>query len=328
MPSHYVHVFRGSTPESRHIVHVAVVDTAGRLTAAAGDSEFLTFARSSVKPIQAIPLIEDGGAAALAFTREEIALCCASHSGEPKHVELAAGMLRKAGEDESALACGPQAPRYAPAAEALARSGEKPGRLHNNCSGKHAGMIALAKHHGWPVSGYHQADHPVQRRMLEVIAQWTETPASAIATAVDGCGVVTFAVPLRQLARAFATLAAATGAGAAGQIVHAMRQHPDLVAGTGRLCTALGAASKGRVIAKVGAEGVYCAAIPEMGLGAALKVEDGATRAAGPALLAVLRALGALGDEHAALLSDWREPEVRNTRGEVVGKVRAEIELR
>lgn len=323
-----VEVTRGQWVESWHRVHVAVLGADGMVRAQAGDPDTFAFARSSVKPIQALPLVDDGVVSAFGLTDEELALCCASHNAEPRHVELASSILRKAGLEEGALACGPHPPYYEPAAQALAAAGVEPGRIHNNCSGKHAGMLALARHNGWPTDGYQRPEHPVQRRMLEEITRWTGVAPDDVRTATDGCGVVTFGVPLRGLALAFARLAQAAHArpeSAPGRIVAAMTAHPFSVAGTGRLCTELMRAAEGRLVAKTGAEGVYVAGVPSDGLGIALKVEDGAKRASEPALLAVLHTLGVLSDREMEMLGTFAAPVVRNTRNEDVGAIRARI---
>jgi L-asparaginase II len=289
----------------------------------------VAFARSAIKPLQALPLIELGVTDRYGLSERELALCCASHSGEEYHTEAARSILRKIGVDETALACGPHAPFHEPSAAALSSSGVEPGRIHNNCSGKHAGMLALARCQGWPIAGYQQAAHPVQKLMLETVARWTAMAEEEIPIAVDGCGVATFALPLRRMAGAFARLAAAArrGDAAPARIVEAMTRHPAYVAGSGRLCSAVMRAADGRLIAKTGAEGVYCAAVPGAELGVALKVEDGAKRAAEPAVLAVLRALGLLSDDAMADLAEFASPTIRNTRGEVVGAIRPAIEL-
>jgi L-asparaginase II len=324
-----IEVRRGDILESVHCVSVAVVDAGGRLRASAGSPDLVTFARSAVKPLQALPLVVDGVLDPYGFGDRELALCCASHNGEPHHVELAASMLARIGLEESALACGPQAPFHEPSARALRAPGREPGRIHNNCSGKHAGMLALACRHGWPVAGYEKACHPVQRRMLEELAAWSGTAVDEIGVAVDGCGVSTFALPLQALARAFGRLAGAARRGEPGpeRVLGAMARYPEYVAGTNRMCTDLNRVVHGRILAKVGAEGVYCAAIPGAELGIALKVEDGAWRAAEPALLAVLRALALIADEEMAELSRYAEPVITNTRGERTGELRAVIRL-
>ena len=324
-----VEVRRGDILESEHRVSVAVVDAGGRLRASAGSPGLVTFARSAIKPLQALPLVADGVLDMYGFGDRELALCCASHSGQPWHVETAAGMLAKIGLEEAALACGPQAPFHEPSARALLESGREAGRIHNNCSGKHAGMLALACRHGWPVAGYEQAHHPVQRRMLEEMAEWSGVPADEIGIAVDGCGVSTFALPLEASARAFGRLAGAARRGEPGpeRVLRAMAKYPEYIAGTGRMCTDLSRTVHGRIVAKIGAEGVYCAAVPGAELGIALKVEDGAWRAAEPALLAVLRALALITDDELAELSRYAEPVIRNTRGERTGGLRAVIRL-
>ena len=324
-----VEVRRGEVVESRHRVHVAVVDAHGRLRAFSGDTAFLTFARSAIKPVQALPLVEDHVADQYEFTEQELALCCASHNGEQRHVDAARSMLRKIGADEDALACGAHVPMGKEAAERLAASGRQAGRIHNNCSGKHAGMLALARYYTWPLAGYHLAEHPVQQRMLAETARWSGTAVEDIPIAIDGCGVITFALPLAALARAFASIAAGARRGddAPARIVNAMTRQPEYVAGSQRLCTDLMRAAGGRIFVKVGAEGVYCAGIPGAELGIALKVEDGATRASEPALIAVLRTLGLLSDEEVALLENYAEPQILNTRAERVGAVRAGVRL-
>ncbi len=324
-----VQVWRGTVEESRHSVDIAVVDANGGLVGFAGNPELVAFARSAIKPLQALPVVEDGAADRYGFTAAEIALCCASHSGEPHHIETVREMLEKIGLDEDALACGPHLPFYAPAAAALLRSGDHARRIHNNCSGKHAGMLALACMHGWTTAGYHLAEHPVQRRVAKEVARWTDLPPGSIPTAVDGCGVITFALSLNAMASAFARLADAVRRNeqAPARVVHAMAAHPENVGGTARLCTDLMRVSRGGVIAKVGAEGVYCAGIPAMGIGVALKVEDGATRASEPALIEVLRQLGALHAEQIEQLDAYAFPQLINTRGENVGSLRTELVL-
>ncbi len=324
-----VEVTRGSLVESRHRVSIAVADGEGRLRARAGNAELVVFARSAVKPFQALPLVDDGAADRFAFTPAELALACGSHNAEPRHVEAARAVLRRIGADEDALACGPHVPRGAAAAKARAERGEEPTPIHNNCSGKHAGMLALACHHGWPLAGYHRPEHPVQERVLKEIARWTALPGDEIHTGTDGCGVPTFALPLTALAGAFARLSAATRRNEPGpaRVVGAMVQNPEYVAGVERLCTELMRVAAGRIVAKVGAEGVYCAGIPGAELGIALKVEDGATRAAEPALLAVLAALHVLSEDELGALERWAQPAVTNTRGERVGHIVARVEL-
>jgi L-asparaginase II len=322
---------RGGIVESVHVVSVAVVDPAGRLVAHAGEPARVSFWRSAAKPFQALPLLEDGAADALGLTPAELALACASHSSEPKHLAVAEGFLRRIGATVHDLACGAHQPLSAAVAERVLRERITLTPLWSNCSGKHAGMLALARHHGWPAAGYNRPDHPVQRRILAEVSRWTELPATTIRQATDGCAAVTFGLPLTAMAGAWARFGAAAEPGAA-RLRTAMTAHPDLVAGTGRLCTELMAAWPGRVLAKVGAAGVYCAALPGLELGIALKVADGDSAAAAPALLAVMRALlGHAGVEpgydFTPVESHAKRPIV-NTRGTTVGAVRAAGALR
>jgi L-asparaginase II len=327
--SNVVEVTRGGFVESRHIVHVAVAHADRGLIASCGDAHHVSFVRSAIKMFQALPLAEDGVIASFGLSSEEVALCTASHNAEPFQVATARAILAKVGAAEDALACGPHPPMYAPAAEALERRGETPGRIHNNCSGKHAGMLALARHHGWTLEGYHFADHPVQQRVLHTLCAWSGLEPSAVSLGVDGCGLPTFALPLDRTALACARFAAAATRGdtAAATIERAMTDHPEYVAGTGRLCTELMRTASGRLFAKVGAEGYYCAGVPQQALGIALKVDDGARRASEPALLAVLGALSVLTTTELERLRDFAQPAITNTRGEVVGEIRVRLTL-
>jgi L-asparaginase II len=323
-----VEVTRGTLVESRHIVHVAVAHADRGLVMSTGDAGLTTFVRSAIKMFQALPLVEDGVVDRYGLTSEEIALCTASHNAEPFHVDAARRILAKAGVTEDALACGPHPPMLGAAADALRASGIVPGRIHNNCSGKHAGMLALAKAHGWRIDGYHLPAHPVQRRVAQTLSHWTGVRGDRMTTAVDGCGLPTFAVPLDAVALACARFAAAAAEGApASRVVAAMTGHPEYVAGTSRMCTALMTTARGRIFAKTGAEGYYCAGAPEARLGLALKIEDGAKRASEPALLAALAACELLSPAEMEALHEYARPSLLNTRGEVVGELRARLTL-
>ncbi|HEX9581049.1 MAG TPA: asparaginase [Gemmatimonadales bacterium] len=322
---------RGGIPESRHRVSVAVTEAGGRLVARAGDPEYRTFMRSAAKPFQALPVIEDGAAEGFGFSEAEIALACASHSSEPRQVEAVRALLQRIGCTEDDLACGGHRPlsldlalvTELPARAAGAGEGEQMARtpLASNCSGKHTAMLALARHHGWPTAGYERPDHPVQGRCRESVARWTGLPPGDLGEGVDGCGVVSFAVPLRAMATAYARLGGSTEP-APQRVVAAMTAHPDLVAGTGRPCTALMRAYPGKLLAKVGAEGVYGAALLDRGIGVAVKVEDGHTWAAVVALIAVLDALE-LEPAPSRALAAFAGPPILNTRGVKVGHLRS-----
>ncbi len=303
---------RGTMVEAWHEVHVAVVDRQGRPVATAGDPTLVTFWRSAAKPFQALPLVADGGVERFALTTEELALACASHSSEPGQVARVREFLAKLDLSERDLLCGPHPPLSERVAQEYERHGVRLSPVYSNCSGKHTAMLALARHHGWPTAGYTRPEHPVQQRCLAEVSRWTGVPSGAIQTAVDGCGVVCFGVPLVQMALAYARL----GAGVA-RVVAAMLRHPELVAGAGRVCTELMQAHPGRLVTKVGAEGLYCALLVEEGWGVALKVADGHATAAALAIAAVLEELG-LGPRPAAL---GPRPNV-NTRGETVGELR------
>jgi L-asparaginase II len=305
-----VEQLRGGWVEAVHEVHAAVVDSTGGLVARTGDPELVTFWRSAAKPFQALPLVEDGAAERFGLTSEELALACASHSSEPGQVALVRGLLGKVGCSERDLLCGPHPPLSDRVAQDYQTRGLRLTAVYSNCSGKHAGMLALARHHGWPTEFYTRLEHPVQQRCLAEVSRWTDVPVAAIKTAVDGCGVVCYGLPLRNMAMAYARLANAK------VVVEAMLRHPDLIAGEGRPCTDMMRAHPGRVIAKVGAEGVYCAVLTQKGLGVALKVADGHAIASALAMAAVLEALG-LRPRPASLTA---RPSV-NTRGETVGEL-------
>ncbi|HEX2210007.1 MAG TPA: asparaginase [Longimicrobium sp.] len=325
-----VEVTRGAVVESRHRVHVAVVDADGTLRAFSGDPDWVTFWRSAAKPIQAVPIIDDGAMERFGILPRELALACGSHSGTAAHVKVAEALLERIGVTAEALACGPHSPFDDDTRRDLVEQGLEPVRLHNNCSGKHAGMMAIARARGWDVDGYQRVEHPVQARLLTEVARWTQMPPEAIGLGVDGCGVVTYALPLRQMALAYAGLAAAARRGEPGPaaVVHAMAAHPEMVAGEGRICTDLARITEGRVFAKTGAEGVYCVGVPGAELGIAIKVEDGNVRAVAPAVAGVLRELDLISEDDFGALHAYVFPEVANTRGEVTGQVRPSIGLR
>lgn len=317
-----VSVRRGAVLESTHRVHAAVSDSAGRVIRSWGDPRRLTLLRSAAKPFQALPLVADGAADHFGLSDEEIALCCGSHNSEDAHLAAARTILAKAGVSETMLVCGPHPPLLRDRDPALAAAGVSTSGIVNNCSGKHAGMLALAAFHGWPLVGYQLPDHPVQLRMRREVVRWTDVSPENLDWGVDGCGVVSFAAPVEALARGAARFAAAAARGEPPRrVVGAMTRHPFMVAGTSRLCTRLMEEEGGRVFAKVGAEGVYMSGDVEAGLGVALKVEDGAWRAAPPALLAVLNKAGILSETAAQGLAEFADPVVTNTLGDRVGRM-------
>ena len=334
-----VEVWRGPIVESRHHGHLIAVDGTGRIVASLGAPETVTFIRSSGKPFQAIPLITSGAADHFRFGEREIAIACGSHSGEPQHVETVRAMLQAIGLDETALKCGTHEPFSADAARELARKQEPPGVLQNNCSGKHAGMLAVAKRLGAPTETYFESTNPVQTAITEVVSQFADLPQDSIAIGIDGCAVPVFGLPVRSMALMYARLVlppenlAPALRGACRRIVQAMIDFPEMVGGSkDRLDTELIRAGNGRLISKIGAEGVYTVGVLPCdrwpgGLGVALKVEDGDDRRARPpAVLEALRQLDVLPHDVPAL-SQYSPIPITNRRDARVGEARAAFSL-
>lgn len=324
-----IEVTRGGRVESRHRGMLAVVDGDGRSVLRLGDVDRGVFPRSAVKVLQALPFIESGAADAFGMSDAELSLACASHSGEEGHASLAAGMLERAGLTADALECGCHWPFELPVALDLARAGGAPTQLHNNCSGKHAGFLCTCVHLGEDPSGYVRAGHPAQRRVRAVFEALTGLSLDASDCGIDGCAIPTYAAPLHSYARAFARLATGTGVpaerAAAGQrLMRACMAEPWAMSGTKRACLSLMEAAPGRVFVKTGAEGVFCGAVPELGLGIALKVEDGATRASQSAIAACLARIMRPAD---ASLAERYEAmsrvTLRNWNGQAFGEIRA-----
>jgi L-asparaginase II len=302
------------------------MDADGGKVLALGDVAKPVYPRSAVKALQALPLIETGAADRYGLGAEALALACASHSGEPGHVATAARMLELAGLDEGALKCGAHWPIHQPSAQALARAGGTAGAIHNNCSGKHAGFLCVACAIDADRAHYIEAAHPVQRLVKATMEDLTGAALSQDVCATDGCSVPTWALPLAALAQGFARFGSGVGlpparAQAAARLREACAAHPWHVAGTGRFCTAVMQRFGARVFVKTGAEGVYCAALPDEGLGVAVKCDDGAGRAAEMMIAATL-ARFLTRAEDAAALEPFLRPAVRNWNGIVVGAVR------
>lgn len=322
-----VEVTRGALVESVHRGSLAVVDSAGKTVCAIGDIGARVFPRSAIKALQAIPLVESGAADALDLDEAELALACASHNGEAVHAKSARVMLMKAGLSEADLECGSQWPKRLEDVAELIRADELPCALHNNCSGKHAGFLGLAKVMGAPTRGYVGADHPVQREIKAVVEQLTGATLTEDVCGTDGCSIPTYASPLVGFARAFAVFGSGEGleplrADAARRLFEANVNEPFMVAGTDRFCTIAMDALKGRVLAKVGAEGIYCASIPELGFGVALKCDDGAVRGAEVMMAAVLEVMLDLDDDEAQALDKLANPPVLTRRETVAGEIR------
>ncbi|MDQ2937178.1 MAG: asparaginase, partial [Acidobacteriota bacterium] len=339
-PEPLVQVTRGGICESRHRGHIVAVEPDGRIVAHLGAPETVTYLRSSAKPHQAIPLITSGAADHFHFTEKEIALACASHSGEPIHTEVAASMLRKIGLEPSALKCGTHEPFSPEVTRRLRQKGEEPNVLQNNCSGKHAGMLALAIHLGAPIETYDEPTNPVQLEIGRAVSLFSDVPMEDIAVGIDGCGVPVFGVTVKAMALMYARLVAPPQTfddktkSACARIVSAMTTYPELIGGSSdRLDTEIMRAAKDRLISKVGAEGVHTVGVlPSKewprGLGLALKIEDGDDHRARPTVvIESLRQLGILADESLEAVSRYAFFPVRNRRGDVVGEVSAEFKL-
>ena len=339
-PAALVEVRRGPVVESRHRGHIAAVDGEGRLVASLGEPDTVTYLRSSAKPFQAVPLVTSGAADRFRMDEAELAVACGSHSGEDLHAATVARLLEKIGLDESFLKCGVHEPFDRATAERLRAHGESPGVLRNNCSGKHTGMLALARHLGSPPAAYDDPAGPVQQAILRAVSQFSGLPEGEIALGTDGCGVPVFGVPVRSMALMYARLVAppanfdqATRA-ACARLVAAMTAHPELVGGTAeRFDTEVMRTLRGLAVSKIGAEGVYTAGVRPCerwpkGLGLAFKIEDGEDRRARSTIaIESLRQLGVLDEDAQKSLSPYASFPVLNHRGEIVGQIRASFEL-
>lgn len=323
-----VELTRGELVESVHRGSVAIVDAAGTVRLALGDVTSLVYSRSSLKPMQAIPLVESGAADAFGLGDEEIALACASHSGEPMHTDRVAAWLARIGRGEHDLACGAHPSRYEQVAEAMIRAGEMPTRIFNNCSGKHSGFLTVARYWDIATDGYERESHPVQQAVAAALRDLSG--ATTLPWGIDGCAAPNFATSLIEFARAAARMAAPddlpkSRADAARRIIGAMIAYPELMSGTGRACAVLIRSCAGRAAVKTGAEGFFGGWLPNSGLGIAIKIDDGAGRAAETVIAAVLDKLGLLGNEPDAR-AVLKAP-LRNTRGTIVGERRPALAL-
>lgn len=343
-PTLLLELTRGPIVESRHYGHVAVVDGSGRLLYQVGDPHLVTYMRSSAKPIQAIPIVESGAAEHFGLDDKDLALICASHSAAEEHTSRVLSMLEKIGAQEADLKCGPHLPFDPETAAQMQREGRTPTARHSNCSGKHTGMLALARQMRVSTDGYLEPTHTVQQRVIEAVSDMCGLPAEDLAIGVDGCGVPVFGMPLERMAYGFARLADPSGlvrtrGQAAARIRDAMRSNPYLVAGKGRLDFELMQAAGDRLVSKAGAEGVHCIGVlpgkatrvPEpyrsQGIGIAVKADDGAGRCSAATALEVLRQLGVLEEAHLSLLASYRIGPIKNLAGRVVGEMRPAFSL-
>jgi L-asparaginase II len=329
-PRALVVVTRGKLVESEHHVCYAIVDAQRNVIESNGDIDRLVYMRSSAKPLIATAMVASGAAQRFGFSEEEIAIAAGSHSGEPYHVDAVRSMLSKAGLTESALQCGAHAPTYQPAADALCLAGELPRSVHNNCSGKHAGILALAVALGANPEGYLSADHPAQQEILRVCAALLDVKEETLVIGVDGCGIPVIAVPLRTAAYFYARLGGldqfpAELVAALQRVRDAMIAHPEFVAGTNRFDADLMTAARPKVLAKGGAEGYHGSAALERGLGMTVKAADGNYRAVAPFVVGRLIHHGILSERERALLEPYRMPKVKNHAGKVVGEIQSLI---
>ncbi|WP_207455933.1 asparaginase [Azospirillum sp. SYSU D00513] len=322
-----VEVTRGGMVESVHRGRACIVDAGGRVLARWGDIESPVYPRSAIKSLQAIPLVETGALDAFGLGDAELALACSSHNGETAHTSLAESWLARVGLSVADYECGEQVPYDPGTAEDMVRAGEAPTAFHNNCSGKHAGFLTTARHKGEPTKGYVRRDHPVQQRILGVMEQMTGTDLSNAPWGIDGCSIPTFGIPLGNIALAMARIADPSDlpdarAEAVTRIAKAWAAHPYLIGGRDTFDTAMMEAADGLVLTKVGAEGVGCALLPGQGIGIALKIEDGTSRAREVAMAALIRATRTLSDVHWSRAAALLRTPIASRRGAEVGEIR------
>jgi L-asparaginase II len=333
MPNHptppiLIEVTRGPRVESSHRGHLAIMNAAGNLVHSLGDPEAWVCMRSLAKPFQALAVITTGAAAAFGFGAPELALFSGSLSGQDFQVELATQILAKLGLTPDALQCGTHPPLHRPTAQALVQAGLKPTPLHNTCTGKHAAMLALCVHNGWPLTDYLNPAHPAQELILGTVARMVGCPKPQIQVAIDGCGAPVFYVPLKNIALGYARLAGAQPDSPAGLLMAAILAHPRHIAGDGRLETTVMEALPGQIFAKSGAEGGYGLSLVAGGLGIAFKIEDGSQRALNPTVMAILEQLHALTPAAQTALATFTQPPILNHRKEEVGRIRPAFVLK
>lgn len=319
-----VNTLRGEVIENRHRGAIAICDPKGRLVHSWGEVDALVYPRSAIKPLQALPLVESGAADYFQLSGTELALACSSHSAEPDHTDTIRNWLARIELDEDALECGAHSPYDIKTAESLLISHIAPGRIHNNCSGKHTGMLTISRFLDEETHGYIEREHPAQQRWFDVLGEMADIDMRGLPWSRDGCGIPVIAMPLKATATAFARIAVPddlplTRASAVDRITTAIASHPFMVAGTGKLCTQIMGLTGRRVIVKGGADGVYTAMLKDQGLGVALKIDDGTGLAAEVAVLAVLNHLKALHRDEVDQLAERCRVPILNTRGVLTG---------
>lgn len=322
-----VRLYRSKRVESLHRAHVAVVDAGGKMIAAYGNPEHRTYIRSAAKPFQVMPLLQSGAADHFGLSEPEIAIVCASHNGEPYHIETVQSILDKVGLSEDDLRCGAHLPLYEPVARKMVASGESATPIHNNCSGKHAGMLATTVFRGWPTESYLDPAHPLQHQIVAALEEYSDLRAKEIGLGIDGCSAPSFYLTIWRMALMYARLAEAREE-IAERVYQCMSRYPEMVAGSGRLDTALMQVLDGRVVSKMGAEGIRCAALrTDDAIGVAIKIEDGAQRASGLVLLEVLRQLGLIDEGELDELEEFYHPQLTNHAGLTTGRISVHFSL-
>ena len=322
-----VEVIRGGVVESEHWGHIAIVNREGTLIYSNGNPNRITFARSSMKPLQAIPIVETGAADFYNLSQKDLSLACASHNGEDQHTNQVRKILNRLDLTIDSLKCGTHPPRWQEKYEELMKSGSEVSAEYNNCSGKHSGMLTTAKFMEESLEDYYNTNHPVQKRIIEVISDLCEIPVEKIEIGIDGCGVPVHGIPLAKLALGFAKLANPSALpekrkNAIERVTSAMMNEPEMVGGTDRFCTDFMRIEDGRMFGKAGAEGVYCIGDIETGIGIALKIEDGNGRATSSVAVEVLKQLKLLDEKQSELLKEYHYPNLKNARQEVIGQLR------
>ncbi|MBL4726202.1 MAG: asparaginase [Rhizobiaceae bacterium] len=328
-----IEVSRGNIVESIHTADVAISDAKGNLIASFGDVEKAVFPRSAIKSFQALPMVEAGVDELYGFGNDHIALSCSSHNGESIHVKGAREMLAKAGFDVSDLECGAHLPELETDKATLHIAGQKPSALHNNCSGKHSGMLAFAKSQGFDTQNYVSRDHPIQKEIAVNLENLMGAPHSESVCGIDGCSLPTYAVPLANIAKAAARFGSGEGMGkeranAAQKIIHACCDHPMMVAGTGRVCTQIMEVLGRKCFVKTGAEGVFLAIIPELGIGAAIKINDGAKRASEVLVAQLIASILPMNDEQRTQIERIANPKLKNWNKILVGGIQTSPETK
>ncbi|MBO8167624.1 MAG: asparaginase [Thermoanaerobacteraceae bacterium] len=327
-----VSVYRGSLEESSHFGHISIVNLNTGVVYGLGNTGHVTYIRSAAKPLQLLPLLLDALDEYFGFTDEELAVMCGSHGGETIHRNAVSGILQKIGLSPDYLQCGIHCPFSRDEAKKLRAAGKQPTTLHNNCSGKHAAMLSLCVRYGWDLETYLHPDHPVQKRMRETVAYMSGMAADQLVIGVDGCGVPVFGLPLTNMARAYARLTNPQNLGAGYQaacrkVCQVMTEHPDMIGVTNALDHSVIETLRGSLVAKIGAEAVYCMGLPGKGIGIAFKVIDGSQRAVAPVVISILKQLGMLSPADLEQLQRFARPVLKNHNGDIIGHLEAAFKL-